>query len=157
MKILVLSDSHKDIPSLRIALTSNSDAGAVIFLGDGVDDLDKFEDLLKNKLRIAVKGNCDSFFSPYPLKTVEKLQDTYIYCTHGHSEHVKYGLEELRERASQAGAKIALFGHTHIPYTDYKDGLYLLNPGSVRQNSCGIIEISEKGILCYTKPIVPKN
>lgn len=156
MKILALSDSHKDIPSLKIAITSNSDADAVIFLGDGVDDLENFKELLQSKIFIAVKGNCDSFFSSYPLKTVEKLQDTYIYCTHGHSEHVKYGLEELRTKAAQAGAKIALFGHTHIPYTDYRNGLYLLNPGSVRQNSCGIIEISDKGILCYTKPIVPE-
>lgn len=157
MKILALSDSHKDIPSLRIAITSNSDADAVIFLGDGVDDLENFKELLQSKILIAVKGNCDSFFSSYPLKTVEKLQDTYIYCTHGHSEHVKYGLEELITKAAQAGAKIALFGHTHIPYTDYRNGLYLLNPGSVRQNSCGIIEISDKGILCYTKPIVSET
>ncbi len=152
MRILVLSDSHRDIASLRLALTRN-DADVLVFLGDGLNDWEEVLPLIGNKRFIAVKGNND-YDSMYPLNITEKINGQIVYCTHGHREGVKYGLKTLEQKARKMGAAIALFGHTHVPYTSYDDGLYIMNPGSVRQNSCGIIDITNKGIMCFTKKIV---
>lgn len=155
MRILVLSDSHGDIPSLELAIKNTADVNAVIFLGDGLTDFESVSHLLTGKKISAVRGNCDSSFSPYPERIVENLKGKNIYCTHGYIEKVKFGLDALKTAALYSDTSIALFGHTHIPYTSYENGLYLMNPGSVRQNSCGIVDITPQGIMCFTKKIVP--
>ena len=154
MRLLVLSDSHGDIPSLEIAIKNEKTADAVIFLGDGLNDLEQVSHLLNGKTVIAVAGNCDSAMSPYPRRAVEVFADKTVYCTHGFVEKVKFGFDTLKTSALYSDANIVLFGHTHIPYTSYDDGLYLMNPGSVRQNSCGIVDITPQGIMCFTKKIV---
>lgn len=153
MRILVLSDSHGDSLSMRTAIRSNS-PDAVIFLGDGIRDWEENLPFIMCKKTAAVRGNCDFYADNYPLKTIEDFGNISVYCTHGHSEGVKYGLDTLTKCALEAHAKIAVYGHTHIPFSSYRDGLYILNPGSVRQNSCGIIEITPQGILCFSKNIV---
>ena len=47
---------------------------------------------------------------------------------------------------------IMLYGHTHIAYEKYIDGLYVFNPGSAGRggydgNSYGLLEITESGIM----------
>lgn len=155
MRLLVLSDSHGDIPSLELAIKNTADVNAVIFLGDGLTDFEHVSHLLTGKKISAVRGNCDGSFNPYPVKAIEIFGDKKVYCTHGYSEHVKFGLDALKTAALYSDASIVLFGHTHIPYTSYENGLYLMNPGSVRQNSCGIVDITPQGIMCFTKKIVP--
>ena len=66
---------------------------------------------------------------------------------HGHAEHVKYGTDELICRARQEGADIVLYGHTHSGVTAYDDGLYIMNPGSIRDGHYGMIDIVPGGIM----------
>lgn len=154
MRILVLSDSHSDISSLKYAVESEPTAEAVLFLGDGLRDFEEIKNKKAGVYYSAVRGNCDSAFCPYPLFSEETLGGKKIYMSHGHTEHVKYSIEPLKSTARLCGADIVLYGHTHTPFTDYDDGLYIMNPGSVRENTCGIIDITESGgIMCYTKPI----
>ena len=54
---------------------------------------------------------------------------------------------------SHAQADICLFGHTHIPYFEIVDGLYVMNPGAVCSNSYGIIDIEKGAIMAYTTKI----
>lgn len=157
MRLLVLSDSHGDFYSLKKAVESTPGADAVIFLGDGLADWETAVSnmlMLKSKNLIAVRGNCDFYESAYPLRAVPIFDGVTVYCTHGHSEFVKHSREMLKEKARECHATVALYGHTHIPESTYDDGLYLMNPGSVRQNSCGIVDITPNGILCFTKEIV---
>lgn len=52
----------------------------------------------------------------------------------------------LRSRERQAD--ILLFGHTHQPLTDYDDGLYILNPGSLRgRGTYGLLDVTPTGVL----------
>ena len=57
-----------------------------------------------------------------------------IFITHGHEQNVKYEYEfmTLRKAAEKYDPDLIIFGHTHIPYTDYKGKATLLNPGSIR-------------------------
>ncbi|MFR3419646.1 MAG: metallophosphoesterase family protein [Eubacterium sp.] len=46
-------------------------------------------------------------------------------------------------RPKRRNADIVLFGHTHNQYTEYLDGLYIMNPGSVGMNGdYGVIDIT---------------
>ena len=46
-------------------------------------------------------------------------------------------------------ADIVLYGHTHIAYTGYEDGLYILNPGTARPagGSYGMVDITPAGVV----------
>lgn len=52
-----------------------------------------------------------------------------IFITHGHEQNVKYEYEfmTLRKAAEKYDPDLIIFGHTHIPYTDYKGKATLLN------------------------------
>ena len=147
MRILVLSDSHGMPSRILDAVEAHPEAEALIFLGDGERDLDTVESYyhsLQNVIKVA--GNCD-FSSSLPLLRVVTLGGKKIYCTHGHAEHVKYGTDELLLRARQEGADIVLYGHTHTGVTCYDDGLYIMNPGSIRDGHYGMIDIVPGGIM----------
>ncbi len=154
IRLLVLSDSHGDIFSLKTAIEENSDSDAVIFLGDGIKDFEKVSDSLIGKDFYAVRGNCDSSFCDYPENITALFGETRVYLTHGYKEFVKHSLNELKNTAKSKNASLALYGHTHTPFTAYENGLYIMNPGSVKENSCGIADITDNGILCFTKKII---
>lgn len=143
MRVLVLSDSHGDVYKLRRAIDSQPTAGLIVFLGDGEYDIDSVECRVPI---IKVRGNCD-FGSCLPLNFIDEVCGKRIYCTHGFKESVKYTRENLINVAQSHGAHIALYGHTHVPVTDYVDGLYLVNPGSVRDGSYAVIDVTEGGIM----------
>ena len=97
---------------------------------------------------------------PVPVERLVTLEGTGILLTHGHAHGVKYGPEGLVGCARKKEAKIALFGHTHVPCNEYHNGIYVLNPGSLAQPrdcsraSYGLIEITPKGILTNTSEFV---
>ena len=51
------------------------------------------------------------------------------------------------------GFQLALYGHTHIPDCSYSDGVYLFNPGAAQNGRYGIVDITEKGIMCINAEI----
>ena len=75
------------------------------------------------------------------------LEDSDVLYTHGHPFHVKFGLAELEQAAREAHADICLFGHTHQQMTDYRDGVYLMNPGAVAEGCYGMVDITPGGIM----------
>jgi putative phosphoesterase len=50
---------------------------------------------------------------------------------HGHRYSVYYDRYRLIAAAAAANADVALFGHTHVPFSAQEGGIYLINPGSV--------------------------
>ena len=59
---------------------------------------------------------------------------------------------DLKSAARQQNADIALFGHTHVPYTEYDNGLWIMNPGALRrfELSYGLIDIQKGNVLVHT-------
>ena len=133
--------------SLRCAIEAQTKARMIVHLGDGERDMDSIAGSLGEILKVQVKGNGD-FGSLSPYSSVEIVEGKRIYCTHGHLEMVKYGNYELISSARGEKANIVLYGHTHMPENDYDDGLYILNPGSIREGDYGVVDITKAGIVC---------
>lgn len=148
MKILVVSDTHGDLFSLKAAINASSAAEVIIHCGDGNSELEILKPLYPEKHFIGVRGNCDFCSSAENIETLN-LEGKVIFVTHGHLYNAKYGLYRLSCAAREAGADLLLFGHTHTPLCTYDDGLYIVNPGSCQgyKPSYAYIDISEQGIL----------
>lgn len=146
MRILVFSDSHGATSRMREALLLQRDADMIIHLGDGERDLNELSNAVAGRKTVQVCGNCD-FYSMLPENEIVLAGGVKIFCSHGHTEHVKYGREELVSKARALGARIALYGHTHESVTDYDDGLYIMNPGSIRNGEYGAVDITPQGII----------
>lgn len=133
MKILVISDSHKNTSVLDKILLSEQTCSEVFFLGDVTDDIEDFRYIYPEKNFHIVSGNCD-FYSFFPNVGLECIEGVNIIFTHGHTYNVKYGTESLLSAAIARNCKLALYGHTHIPSIDIKNGIFLVNPGSCSQS-----------------------
>ncbi len=146
MRILIFSDSHGDARKMREVLLHHPDITTVIHLGDGNRELEAAADALPDRIFHAVAGNCD-FACSAPGVRLENFGGKKVLMTHGHLYGVKGGYYTYECAARERGVDIALFGHTHIPFEDYADGLYLFNPGSLRDGNYGILDISSAGIM----------
>lgn len=156
MKCLVFSDSHGKEFLIERALRKNPDAEVVFFLGDGLSGVDEIARANKDRMWIAVRGNCDfySFLNDQEVKKSEEitLMGRKIFLTHGDIYFVKSGYDVITNAAISRGADIVLFGHTHKVYEGYRDQngeIYLFNPGSVAapSSSFGIMTLTEKDVL----------
>ena len=151
MRILVLSDSHGRADRLSEIIFRFPDIKHIFFLGDNLRDIEEAAGVHPDKIYYSVKGNCD-FGETAETSGEAILGGTRIFYTHGHNFGVKYSYDSLLAAAKNAGAKIALYGHTHIADIKYEEGVYIINPGSVAQSRSGaesfcIIDISTAGIL----------
>ena len=144
MKILVISDSHGDSFSCRLAIQRHRDAEYLIHLGDGEDDIDLIYPELRNMKFARVRGNC-TFFGDTPLKIILTAAGKRIYCCHGHRENVKNGCDGLAAAARAERCDIALYGHTHTQDCHRDGELVVLNPGSIRNGKYAVLEITADG------------
>ncbi len=145
MRVLVLSDSHGDRWRVLKAVDAQPSAKYIIHLGDGEHDMAGLEDI-PGKITLQVRGNCD-FGSDLPACLHGSLGGVGYYACHGHLEFAKHTDTVLWEKARDFGASVVLYGHTHRAVTTYRDGVWLMNPGSVHQGEYGVIDITEQGIL----------
>lgn len=152
MRILVISDSHGRRDLVEKCVRQNSAAEVVIHLGDMVHDIENMQFDFPDKMFINVSGNCD-WGTDTPATQCVTLAGVNIFLTHGHRQGVKYGLDTLMSTARQNEAQICLYGHTHVPYNKYHNGLYVMNPGSLSEPrdsshaSFGLIDIVPQGIV----------
>lgn len=151
MRILVLSDSHRHIANLVEAISNEPSAEIVYFLGDGTYEMDEVTEIFKGKkMFITVRGNCD-FIDTVPLCDIRSIDTCKIYASHGAVENVKLSLVGIKQEARKNECNLALFGHTHEKLYSYEDGLHLFNPGSIKNGSYGVIDITENGVMCFHK------
>ena len=110
LNIVVFSDSHGKRE--RVAtLAERTKPDVVLFLGDGLADLDALPDGVDLR---AVRGNCDLFTrEDAPEARIVTLGAYRLLLTHGHREGVKYSEEAAVARALAEDADALLYGHTH--------------------------------------------
>ena len=148
MKILVISDTHKNTQMLRKALDNHPEIEHIFHLGDLDSDVDAVRADYPNKVFHCVCGNND-FGSSYAPTGLCRLNGRTIYYTHGHLQRVHSNLSSLLVEARQYNADIVLFGHTHIAFAKELDGIHFFNPGSASrpragEKSYGIIELGDE-------------
>ena len=148
MRILVVSDTHKDVYSLRKAILEQTKAEIVIHLGDGADEAQEMKESFPEKMFLMVRGNCD-WGNTVPIFGDVTINGKNIFYTHGYTYHVKLGMSEAISTARDHKADILLFGHTHDAMVDYEDGLYIMNPGSLygSTGTYGTIDLTDAGIF----------
>lgn len=152
MRILVISDSHGRPDAVIEAVRRQPQASVVIHLGDGADDLEVAMGLYKEKRYVRLAGNND-YYSLLPYDEEASFDHFNFFCTHGHTHGVKFSTEELELDCLSRGIDVLLYGHTHAAYTGYREGLYIMNPGSVSgrfvsRATYGIVDLTPAGIVC---------
>ncbi|MFQ5681291.1 MAG: metallophosphoesterase family protein [Candidatus Omnitrophota bacterium] len=159
MTIGVISDTH--IPE-----RADSIPGGVLKAFRGVDliihagDLTSFsvvEDLGRIAEVRAVQGNMDpaQIASVLPAKRIVKAEEVSIGVIHGggHPDNIV----DFVSRQFGKDVDVIVFGHSHRPFNERKNGVLFFNPGSPTDkifapyNGCGILQV--KGNTCEGKII----
>ena len=151
MKILVLSDSHGDGDSIEQAFDREK-PDEVIFLGDGIRDIEFFSYTFPKAYVSSVRGNCD-FFSRINDEFTASFDGVNVFACHGHTYNVKSGVSYLAYTSKRRNSSLALYGHTHEPYCEIIDGVTVFNPGSIRNGRYGIISIKDGSFECLLKEL----
>lgn len=161
MKLLFVSDIHGSFyyanKAMEIFQVENADY--IVLLGDELyhgarNPLPKeynpveVTNLLNKFARkiIAVRGNCDSEVDQMVLDfPVMSDYSTILYngrrlfLTHGHIYNIN-NIPKLNE------GDVLIYGHTHVPLAEKKDGIFVINPGSItfpkenNPNTYGVLE-----------------
>lgn len=151
MKILVMSDTHRRLHKLPVAMKKAGKIDAVIHCGDIGDDKDLIACEVGAPLYV-VAGNCD-----YDYSLQDEIRPVFagvsFLVTHGHRYRVNYGTDLLERIALSEGVKVVCYGHTHVPDIHREEGLLVVNPGSLseprqsdRRPSCALIGIDDQGV-----------
>ena len=170
-KIFLTSDTHfnhnkdfvyaargfKTIEEMNKAIIENwnavvTDEDTVYLLGDVImgEDLQaglRLISKLKGKKYLAY-GNHDTDARLKAFKTNRFFEDIQM------GYRLKYGKKNFIlthyptvTANGEDTRTINLYGHTHQTVTWYDEGLYVLNPGSIRSGEYGMIDITPSGIM----------
>ena len=150
MKILVVSDTHGRDRLFVNLYKQVKPVDMVIHCGDIQGSEEEFSRLVDCPFA-AVAGNND-FFSMLPKERQFSYGGKKFFVTHGHYYSVASGYHRVLEEAKSRGCDFAIYGHTHVPEYRFKDGVHVINPGSLgfprqfgRKPTYAIIEIDSAG------------
>lgn len=149
---LVLSDTHGNKSAIDAVLQECGAVDYIFHLGDNSSDARYIDEKTRAKV-VFVKGNCDMGDVGNEVDEIV-LKGQKILLTHGHLFKVKYSYDRLYYKGLEAEAKAALFGHTHKPFCEYRDGLWLVNPGSAGDSFDGVVHYAT--LLIGEMGVVPK-
>ena len=121
MKIGVISDTHGLLRPEAVNALRGSDR--IIHAGD-VGDPAILEELSKLAPVTAIRGNVDRE------KWARRLPPTDVLEAAGVAIYVLHNLEELDLKPESAGFAAVVYGHSHVPEQETKNGVLYFNPGS---------------------------
>lgn len=155
MRYLVVSDTHGKHRSLREVIEKVGHVDAMFHLGDIEGGLSEIQEMIDYPF-YGVSGNND-FGSVLDGERIVAVGEHRILMTHGHRYSLFWGAERLVIEAKERGCDVVLFGHTHVPFLEEIDGIWVANPGSValprqasKKPSYLIMELDTKGRLHFT-------
>ena len=133
MKIIVFSDSHRELDGMRQVLAREK-PDYVFHLGDHDSDAEQISREFPTLPVATVRGNCDGW-SDTPKTLCFSLLGLRFFLCHGHTYGVKSGYLRVIYAAREQNADLLLFGHTHEAYYERAElgggrCLHILNPGS---------------------------
>jgi uncharacterized protein len=152
VRIAVISDTHlprgrRRLPELCVAELEAADL--ILHAGDvaTVEVLEEIEAIAGGRERVcAVLGNVDepALAERLPLTRVVEAEGARIAMVHDAGPALA---RWERMRARFPGADVVVFGHSHIPLHEAREGLQIFNPGSPTdrrrqpQHTMGIAEV----------------
>lgn len=122
MLIALISDTHGLLrPELLPALAG---VAHILHAGD-VGNPDILDELRRIAPVTAIRGNIDRSGPCALLPATEAIElgGCLIYIVHA--------LDDLDLHPQAAGIKVILYGHSHKPSIEHRDGVLYVNPGSV--------------------------
>ena len=147
MIFLVFSDSHFNTTEMEI-LIKKIPHNRIIFLGDMQKDIEHIQRIFPNESICSVLGNNDYAFNQAEYEKTLFYENVKILCCHGHKYRVKINLDNLYYISKKNNINLAFFGHTHKSVAIEKDGVLLINPGSIGyRNEFAVVEINEGNIV----------
>lgn len=156
----VISDTHlpsrgSEIPQQIIKDFKDKNVDYIFHLGD-FTTLETYNSLIENFDKdkiIAISGNMDNREINEKLPTEKELEilGHKIFLTHGSGGPYRI-IERLNKSYNLSKYDIILFGHTHHPFKEERDGKLYLNPGTPTDkkftdvNSYAFLEISKNKV-----------
>ncbi len=140
MKIGIISDSHGSFAFTKKAVQylKNEGVGLIVHLGDVLYhgprnpippfyDPPKLAEFLKGaEDLIVLRGNCDSDVDEMVMEK-RFLEGMAVFL----DKDRLAVLGHIKEDVADLPGNVFIYGHTHIPKVERKDGKIYLNPGSV--------------------------
>lgn len=155
VRVAVVSDTHGNLSNLPKVRAKLGQVDWLIHAGDFLRDAQPLaRELGVAPARVrAVIGNCDHHLVE-PLEEIFAIEGVRFLLVHGHYYGVKQSPDRVYYKAREAGVRVAIFGHSHIPAYSDEDGLLLFNPGSLSMPriprmppTCGVIEVRDGVVL----------
>ena len=155
-KVLVISDTHGRTKNLERILPKVQPIDYLLHLGDVGRDVDYIEVLAECPCCF-VAGNND-YGRGLRDMCIIYIGEHKCLLTHGHRQHVHFGVDRLRYLALENECDIAMFGHTHVPFLEEaSEDVTILNPGSIslprqigHEKTFLIMEIDDEENITYT-------
>lgn len=129
-KILIVSDTHGNTYNLYEAIKKEAPFDTLLHAGDVCQDVEDIEAMAGAPYVACacVRGNCD-MFSGLPESRDMVLGGVHVHMEHGYWPPVRE--DSTLEKAKRIGAQVMIYGHTHKPEIRQKDGIWIINPGSL--------------------------
>ncbi len=163
MNYLIFSDSHGATRGIMHVIERSLPLGldGVLFLGDGLRDIERAREVYPTLDYHVVAGNCDigaKYIGKEWREKLIELDGVRILMMHGQFHNVKYGIDSAVIYARSMGADVLLFGHTHealekhLPADENGKALHVFNPGSTfmprsGEQSFGLMTIKNGSVL----------
>ncbi|HNW81442.1 MAG TPA: metallophosphoesterase family protein [bacterium] len=148
MKILVISDTHGNLP-IKI---EELGVQAVIHAGD-LGDRKFMKEFAMIENFFAVAGNTDiSFDGIIPQTLCDIIGGVKFFLVHNLSAPHRIIMSNFRE-INECRPDLVVYGHTHMPVIEKKDGIFFINPGSLGKDGLtghktyAIVEIDKSKIV----------
>lgn len=150
MKILIVSDTHRNHEYLETVLEQEKPLDLLIHLGDAEGCEDYIEVMAECPMEV-VAGNND-FYTNLPGEREMVIGKYRVLLTHGHYYYVNGGTSHIKRAIEERNLDIVMFGHTHRPFLEQYGDAVILNPGSIsyprqegRKPSYIIMDLDEEG------------
>jgi putative phosphoesterase len=152
MKIGVLADTHitqNTIDRLKGLVDFFQDVDLIIHAGD-FSDFEVYQSIKNYKEVLGVWGNTDDFRLKNTLKEKELLYAAgyTIGVYHGHGNEGTTA-DRAYQKFDHDNVDIIIFGHSHQPLVQTRNGILMINPGSATNKR------KEKYFSCLVLDLLP--
>lgn len=158
VRVGVVSDSHGHTENLKRALRALTGYGITMLCHLGDDE----DDIIGTEIPQGVEVHwVPGVFSPryhdngVPNRLIIEVKGWKVLLTHSLTRHERDLPDEPDPLAlaRHKGAKVVLYGHTHIPEVRIEEGFLFLNPGHLKDEdkkgyppTFGLLDLDEEGV-----------